>query len=50
MLSLLNDLKEYDLKKSEKIKSREEKLINAERLHNSRNNIIKVFEDGFFSI
>ena len=49
MLSLLNDLKKYNSKNSGKIKSREQTLINAERLHNNRNNIIKAFEDRFFA-
>ena len=48
MLGLLNDLKKYDPKKLDKIKSREKALINAEKLHNNRNKVIKTFEDGFF--
>ena len=48
MLGLLNDLKKYDPKKLDKIKSRQEALINAEKLHNNRNKVIKTFEDGFF--
>ena len=45
MFCLLNDLKEYNPKKLEKVKSRDETLINAERMYNNRNNIIK---DGVF--
>ena len=49
MFSLLNDLKKYDPKNLDKIKSKKEALINAEKLYNNRNNVIKVFEDGIFS-
>ena len=49
MFSLLNDLKKYDPKNLDKIKSKKEALINAEKLYNNRNNVIKVFEDGVFS-
>ena len=45
MFCLLNDLKEYNPKNLEKVKSRDETLINAERMYNKRNNIIK---DGVF--
>ena len=49
MFSLLNDLKKYDPKSLDKIKSKKEALINGEKLYNNRNNVIKVFEDGVFS-
>ena len=49
MFSLLKDLKKYDPKNLDKIKSKKEPLINAEKLYNNRNNVIKVFEDGVFS-
>ena len=48
MFSLLKDLKKYDPKNLDKIKSKKEPLINAEKLYNNRNNVIKVFEDGVF--
>ena len=49
MFSLLNDSKEYDDPKNlDKIKSREETSINAQRLHNNRTNVIKTFEDRVF--
>ena len=48
IFSLLNDLKEFNLKNLNKIKSKEEILINAEKLYNNRNNVIKTFEDGVF--
>ena len=48
MFSLLNDLKEYYLKNLDKLKTREESLISAERIYNSRNNAIKAIEDGGF--
>ena len=49
MFSLLNDLKKYNPKNIDKIKSKEEALINAEKLYNNRNYVIKAFEDGDFS-
>ena len=48
IFSLLNDLKEFNLKKLDKIKSKEEILIYAEKLYNNRNIVIKTFEDGVF--
>ena len=50
MASLLNNLKNCDQKNSDKIKSRKETIINAERLYNNRNNVIKVFENGVFPL
>ena len=51
MFCLLNDLKEYNPKNLEKVKSRDETLLNAERMYNNRNNIIKggvfPFKDRF---
>ena len=48
MLALLDNLKKYNPTNLDKMKSREETLINAERLHNSRNKVIKAFENGAF--
>ena len=48
MLALLDNLKKYNPTNLDKMKSREETLINAERLHNSRNKVIKAFEVGAF--
>ena len=48
MLTLPNKLKEYNATNLDKIKTREETLINAERFYNSRNKVIKAFEDGVF--
>ena len=48
IFSLLNDLKEFNLKKLDKIKSKEEILIYAETLYNNRNIVIKTFKDGVF--
>ena len=46
IFSLVNNLKEYNPKNLDKIKSSEETLINAERLYNNNNNVIKSFENG----
>ena len=48
MFTLPNDLKKQDAKNLDKIKSKKETLINAEKLYNNRNNVIKAFEDGVF--
>ena len=48
MLKKLKYLQKYDTKNLEKIKSREETLIEAKELHNNRDNVIKAFEDGIF--
>ena len=48
MFKLLNDLKEYNLKNLDKIKSKEETIINAKKLYKNRNNVIKAFENGVF--
>ena len=48
MFKLLNDLKENNLKNLDKIKSKEETIINAEKLYKNRNNVIKAFEDRVF--
>ena len=49
MFKLLNDLKEYNLKNLDKIKSKEETIINAKKLYKNRNNVIKAFENGVFT-
>ena len=46
MFKLLNNLKEYNPTKLDKIKSREETLNDAEKLYND--NVIKGFENGVF--
>ena len=46
IFSLVNNLKECNPKNLDKIKSSEETLINAERLYNNNNNVIKSFENG----
>ena len=48
MSILLNILKWYNPTNVEKIKEKKETLINAERLYNNRNNVIKVFKKGIF--
>ena len=48
MLKQLTDLEKYDPKNPDKINSRKETLINPEKLHNHRNNVIKAFENGVF--
>ena len=48
MSNQLKDLEKYTPKNPDKIKSREETLINAKKLYNNRNNVIKTFEDGVF--
>ena len=48
MLGLLNDLKQYELKHLNKVKSKKETLTNAEKLYNNRNTVIKAFENGVF--
>ena len=45
---LLKDLRNYKPTSADKIRERKETLTNAEMLYNSRNNIIKAFEDGVF--
>ena len=48
MFSLLNDFKKYNPKRLDRIKSKEEALINAEKLYNNRNNFIKAYKDRVF--
>ena len=48
MFSLLNDSKKYDPKNLDEIKSKKEALINARKLYNNNNNVIKAFADRFF--
>ena len=49
MFTLLNKLRNYKPTNLDKRKERKETLTNAEMLYNSRNNVIKAFEDNFFS-
>ena len=44
----MNDLKKYEPRYSNKIKSTEEAPTNAEKLCNNRNNVIKAFENNVF--
>ena len=48
MFKQLKDLEKYNPKNPDKISSRKETLINAEKLYNNRNNVIKAFENGVF--
>ena len=51
MFSLLNDSKEYNPNKqtnTNKIKSKTEALINAEKFYNNRDNIVKAFKNEVF--
>ena len=48
MFILLNDSKENNPTNTKKIKSEKETLINAEKLYNNRDNVIKAFENGVF--
>ena len=49
MFTLLNKLRNYKPTNLDKRRERKETLTNAEMLYNSRNNVIKAFEDNFFS-
>ena len=49
MFTLLNKLRNYKPTNLDKRRERKETLIYAEMLYNSRNNVIKAFEDNFFS-
>ena len=44
----LKDLEQCDLKNLDKINSRKEILINAEKLYNKKNNVVKAFENAVF--
>ena len=48
MFGLLNDLKDYNPTKLDKIKYKDETLNDAVKLHSNRNNVIKAFENGVF--
>ena len=48
MLKLLNGLKDYNPTNPDKIKYKEETLINGKKLYKNRNNVIKAFEEGVF--
>ena len=48
MFELLNNLKDYNPTKLDKIKSKEETLNDAEKLYKNRSNVIKAFENGVF--
>ena len=44
----LKELEQYDLKNLDKINSRKETLINAEKLYNKTNNVVKASENAVF--
>ena len=48
MFELLNNLKEFNPTKLEKIKSREETLNDPEKVYKNRSNVIKAFESRVF--
>ena len=48
MLKQLKVLEKYNSKNPDKTNSRKETLINAEKLYNTRDNVIKTFENGVF--
>ena len=48
MLKQLKDLEKYDPKNRDKMNSRKETLINAEELHNNKDNVIEAFENRVF--
>ena len=50
MFKLLDDLKEYNPTRLDKIKSREETLNDAEKLFNNRSNVIKASENKVFPL
>ena len=49
MFTLLNKLRNYKPTNLDKRREGKETLNNAEMLYNSSNNVIKAFEDNFFS-
>ena len=48
MFESLNNLKEYNPTKLDKIKSKEQTLNDAEKLYNNKDNVIKAFKNGIF--
>ena len=50
MFTSLNDLRNYKPTNLDKKKERKETSTNAEMLYNSRNKVIKAFEDKFFHL
>ena len=48
MFELLNDLKDCNPTRLDKIKSKEETLNDAEKLYKNRSNVIKAFENKVF--
>ena len=48
MFKQLKDLEGWNPTNLEKINSRKQTLTNAEEFQNSRENLIKAFENGFF--
>ena len=50
MFKLLDDLKEYNPTRLDKIKSREETLNDAEELYKNRSNAIKALKTEFFHL
>ena len=47
MLKQLKDQEEDDPKNLDKLKSENETLINAKKLYNNRDNVIRAFENGY---
>ena len=50
MFKQLKDLEGYNPKNLDRINSKKETLINAEKLYNNRKNVIKGFENGVFPL
>ena len=48
MVSLLNELRNYKPTNPDKIAAKKIILINAKKLYNNRNNVIKAFENRVF--
>ena len=49
MFELLDNLKEYNPTRLDKIKSREETLSYIKKMYKNRSNAINAFENGIFS-
>ena len=50
MVSLLNELRNYKSTNPDKITAKKITLINAKKLYNNRNNVIKAFENRVFPL
>ena len=48
MLAQLDDFEEYSPRKPETVEEKIQLLVSAYRLYNTRNEVIKAFEDGVF--